>query len=69
MNVPARDRAFGRFFHRHGLRAVTKSCATPDPSERLSAWAAQYYRLPAHERNASFLPQHRSGPAVRKEFK
>jgi hypothetical protein len=51
---PQRDRAFGRFFARRGLR-LTRSCAEPKKADRMSSWGAKYFRLPAHERNFSTI--------------
>lgn len=50
---PRRDAAFGRFFARRGLRAITRSIVPPCDADRLSSWAAKYFRLPAHERCAA----------------
>ena len=45
-----RDRAFGRFFAKHGLR-ISRSEIEPTPGDRYSSWAAQYFRLPPDKRN------------------
>lgn len=46
----ARDRAFGRYYSKHGLR-VGRSDQVPAPEQRISAWASRYFRLPADKRN------------------
>lgn len=45
-----RDRAFGRYYARNGLR-VSRSELEPLPEQRLSSWAAKYFRLPVEKRN------------------
>ena len=45
-----RDRAFGRYYAKKGLR-VGRTVAVPAPEERLSSWASRYFNLPAHDRN------------------
>ncbi len=46
----ARDRAFGRYFAKHGLR-VGRSDQVPAPEQRIGAWASRYFRLAAADRN------------------
>lgn len=45
-----RDRAFGRYYARKGLR-ISRSELEPLPEERLSSWAVKYFRLPPDQRN------------------
>ena len=47
---PSRDRAFGKYYARNGLR-VSRSELEPLPEQRMSSWAAKYFRLPADKRN------------------
>jgi len=46
----ARDRAFGRYFAKHGLR-VGRSDQVPAPEQRIGAWASRYFRLAPADRN------------------
>lgn len=46
----ARDKAFGRYYAKRGLR-VGRSDIPPEPADRYSSWAAQYFKQPAHMRN------------------
>lgn len=46
----ARDRAFGRYYSKHGLR-VGRSDQVPAPEQRIGAWASRYFRLAAADRN------------------
>lgn len=46
----ARDRAFGRYYSKHGLR-VGRSDQVPAPEQRISAWASRYFRLAQSDRN------------------
>ncbi len=46
----ARDRAWGRYYASKGLR-IGRSDIEPIAEQRISAWAAKYFRLPADKRN------------------
>ncbi len=46
----ARDRAFGRYYAKHGLR-VGRSDLVPAPEQRIGAWASRYFRLAPADRN------------------
>ena len=46
----ARDRAFGRYYSKHGLR-VGRSDQVPAPEQRIGAWASRYFRLAPADRN------------------
>ena len=45
-----RDRAWGRYYARKGLR-IGRSDIEPIAEQRISSWAAKYFRLPADKRN------------------
>lgn len=45
-----RDRAFGRYYARKGLR-ISRSELEPLPEQRMSSWAARYFRLSPDKRN------------------
>ena len=45
-----RDRAFGRYYAKHGLR-VGRSDQVPAPEQRIGAWASRYFRLAPADRN------------------
>ena len=47
---PSRDRAFGKYYARNGLR-IGRSDIEPIAEQRISSWAAKYFRLPADKRN------------------
>jgi len=49
MNPVKRDRAWGRFFGKHGLRLADVT-RPPLPSDRLAAWAERNARLPIEQR-------------------
>jgi hypothetical protein len=58
-----RDAAWGRYYARHGLAPATRGCRTLSNAERLAAWAARYYPLPADIRHHSKAGT--GAPAVR----
>lgn len=45
-----RDRAWGRYYASKGLR-IGRSDIEPIAEQRISSWAAKYFRLPADKRN------------------
>ena len=47
---PSRDRAFGKYYARNGLR-IGRSDIEPIAEQRISSWAAKYFRLSADKRN------------------
>ncbi len=47
---PSRDRAWGRYYASKGLR-IGRSDIEPIAEQRISSWAAKYFRLPADKRN------------------
>lgn len=49
MNTVKRDRAWGRFFAKRGLRLVDVT-RPPLPSDRLAEWAERNARLPVEQR-------------------
>lgn len=46
----ARDRAFGRYYAKHGL-VIGRSDIPPQPADRYSSWAARYFKQPPDQRN------------------
>jgi hypothetical protein len=48
---PLRDRAWGRYYARRGLRFASMRPLTAE--ERLAHWASRYYALPADIRHGS----------------
>ena len=47
---PSRDRAWGRYYASKGLR-IGRSDIEPIAEQRISSWAAKYFRMPADKRN------------------